>query len=134
MKAQADYRIVIGGLTELGIDPSSRYLLCVSHSGRGVWDLEHRQRVARDYEEPTDSWFSAADRTALGIGPIDGTAIAINGLHFTPTVQAMRVAEQLGYPDEDDEYRGLALSPDGCWFAVGYPDVIEIHRLESEPG
>ena len=62
----------IGGLIAMGFDSSGRYLLTVSHSGRGVYDRTTWQRVARDYE------LSYPEQgKVMGIGPIAGEAIEV---------------------------------------------------------
>jgi len=42
--------IFIGGLVAAGFDPEGKYLLVVSHSGRGVFDTHSWECVARDTE------------------------------------------------------------------------------------
>ena len=61
----------------MGFDPSGRYLLAVSHSGRGVFDTSTWDRVARDYTlaYPTQG-------IAIGIGPIDGQQIPVTELNL----------------------------------------------------
>lgn len=56
----------------MGFDASGRYLLTVSHSGRGVYSADTWERVARDpaLAYPTEG-------KAIGIGPIEGHIIAV---------------------------------------------------------
>ena len=62
----------IGGLVAAGFDPSGRFLLTVSHAGRGVFNTATWERVARDsvlaYPEHGH---------AVGIGPIAGMSIPV---------------------------------------------------------
>jgi len=67
----------VGGLVAMGFDPSGRYLLAVSHNGRGVFDTSTWERVARD-----DSLAYPAHGIAIGIGPIDGQEIQVVGVNF----------------------------------------------------
>jgi len=64
--------LFVGGLVAMGFDPSGRFLLTVTHSGRGVYATETWERVARD---PTLAYQDAGK--ALGIGPIDGQVIDV---------------------------------------------------------
>lgn len=65
----------LGGLVAVGFDPAERFLLVVSHSGRGVFDTNTWQRVARDalLAYPNKGYVG-------GIGPIEGVAIAVTEL------------------------------------------------------
>jgi hypothetical protein len=64
--------LFVGGLVAMGFDASGKYLLTVTHSGRGVFSTDTWQRVARDtaLAYPTDG-------KAVGIGPIDGQTISV---------------------------------------------------------
>lgn len=72
----------IGGLTEVGLAGSDRYLLVVSHAGRGVIDLASGRRVARDEATPASEspWLNRAERQVQGIGPIAAQWIPMIGL------------------------------------------------------
>ena len=72
MSAETPQCLFIGGLVAAGFDPSGKYLLTVSHSGRGVFSTETWERVARDGQLA----YPVAG-IALGIGPIDGISIPI---------------------------------------------------------
>jgi hypothetical protein len=41
-----------GGLTEIALDPSEEYILVVSPSGRGLYELSTGERLARDRAQP----------------------------------------------------------------------------------
>lgn len=64
--------LFVGGLVAMGFDPSGKFLLTVTHSGRGVFATETWERVARD---PTLAYPDAGK--AVGIGPIDGQLIDV---------------------------------------------------------
>src|SRR6185436_7100543 len=67
----------IGGMVAGGFDDTGRYLLIVSHSGRGVFDLDTWLRVARDsvpvYPE---------EGVVGGIGPLEGVAVKVHGIDY----------------------------------------------------
>jgi hypothetical protein len=64
--------LLIGGLVAMGFDETGKYLLTVSHSGRGVFSTINWDRVARDATlvYPTDS-------KAIGIGPLESQVISV---------------------------------------------------------
>lgn len=64
--------LFVGGLVAMGFDATGKYLLTVSHSGRGVFSTDSWERVARDRAAAYPS-----DGKAVGIGPIDGQVIGI---------------------------------------------------------
>ena len=67
----------IGGLIAMGFDPSGRYLITLSHSGRGVFDLRTWERVARDTESayPEHGFVE-------GIGPLNGQRLPVKELNY----------------------------------------------------
>src|SRR5262245_9411824 len=71
----------VGGLTEVGFADDSDFLLIVSSRGRGVVDCRTGEQVARDREEPDDSWYEERRLLAAGIGPLEGKTIRLAGLH-----------------------------------------------------
>jgi hypothetical protein len=62
----------VGGLVAMGFDLTMRYLLTVSHDGRGVFDCVTWQKVARDYELA-----NATDGKVDGIDPLAGCSIDV---------------------------------------------------------
>jgi hypothetical protein len=64
--------LFVGGLVAMGFDATGKFLLTVTHSGRGVFATETWERVARD---PTLAYPDAGK--AVGIGPIDGQEIDV---------------------------------------------------------
>jgi hypothetical protein len=67
----------VGGLVAIGFDPTGRYVLTVSHAGRGVFDALTWQRVARDASPayPTDG-------EAVGIGPLAGQRLKVSEIDY----------------------------------------------------
>jgi hypothetical protein len=64
--------LFVGGLVAAGFDASGRFLLTVSHTGRGVFAVGTWERVARDSKLAyPESGFAA------GIGPIEGQKIKV---------------------------------------------------------
>jgi hypothetical protein len=62
----------VGGLVAAGFDETGRYLLTISHSGRGVFDTSTWQQVTRDVRDAYPD-----NGVGIGIGPIDGEKIAV---------------------------------------------------------
>lgn len=70
----------VGGLTEVGFAEDADLLLVVSSQGRGVFNCETGERVARDRESPDNGWYDEYHLQALGIGPLEGKIIRLAGL------------------------------------------------------
>jgi hypothetical protein len=68
----------IGGLVAAGLDPTGKYLLAVSHSGRGVFSTATWERLARNSHLAYPQ-----NRFAVGIGPIDGLRIPVTEIDYT---------------------------------------------------
>ena len=56
----------------MGFDASGKYLLTVSHSGRGVFSADTWERLARDA-----AVIYPADGKTHGIGPLEGQLIGV---------------------------------------------------------
>jgi hypothetical protein len=69
----------VGGLTDLGFSKSNPYLLVISSQGRGVFDCNTGEKVARDDESYGD-WFNERELKCRGIGPIESEEILTSGL------------------------------------------------------
>lgn len=67
----------VGGLVAVGFDPTGKYVLTVSHSGRGVFETRTWRRVARDplLAYPTDG-------VAVGIGPVAGQRLMVSEIDY----------------------------------------------------
>jgi hypothetical protein len=76
----------VGGLVAVGCDAAERFLLTVSHSGRGVFSTETWERLARRHEVvyPTDGRIE-------GIGPLEGMSIRVIE-SYDGSVMRLRVA------------------------------------------
>jgi len=101
--------LFVGGLVAMGFDPSGKFLLTVTHSGRGVFATETWERVARD---PALAYPETGK--AVGIGPIDGQVIDVQ---------------------ERDERREQIVmqSPDGRFRLLGESDGITISEQGGSP-
>jgi hypothetical protein len=64
--------LLVGGLVAMGFDATGKYLLTVTHSGRGVFTTDTWERVSRD-----SALAYPIDGKAVGIGPIDGQLITV---------------------------------------------------------
>ncbi len=67
----------IGGLVAAGFDPSGRFLLTVSHDGRGVYDTNNWERVARDYDlaYPENGYAIGIDLSQVYVFPLQSVKI-----------------------------------------------------------
>lgn len=82
----------VGGLVAAGFDPTGKFLLTVSASGRGVLSVGSWEKVARD----TKLAYPENGR-AIGIGPIDGISIPIEEMDYE--------TEELRFESPDGRYR-----------------------------
>ncbi|TWT77137.1 hypothetical protein Pla123a_25680 [Posidoniimonas polymericola] len=74
------FQSCIGGLTEIGFTEDSRHLLVVSSQGRGVFDANSGERIARDISD--DGYrYDTGTLVAEGFGPIGSADVSISGLH-----------------------------------------------------
>jgi hypothetical protein len=122
--------LLMGDTLAVGFTSDSRFLLVVSVSGRGLYDIESGRKVARD-PSPGDmaAWYR--DTEADGIGPAAGATVAISGID-SPTADAVtamlapfKVDEQLS------AFKGACISGNGRFLAIAYLDVVELYR---QPG
>jgi hypothetical protein len=74
--------VPVGGLTAVGFSATERYLLVLSHDGRGVLESATGQRVARNRESPRhDSpWLKESARLIEGVPPVESEWIEAAGL------------------------------------------------------
>jgi hypothetical protein len=82
----------VGGLVAAGFDRTGKYLLTVSHSGRGLFSADTWQRVARDA-----ALAYPKGGTAIGIGPIEGQSVPIIEMNYE--------TEQLILNSPDGQFR-----------------------------
>ena len=93
----------------MGFDATGRYLLTVTHSGRGVFAVGTWERVARD---PKLAYPDAGK--AVGIGPIDGQVIEVH--------------------ERDEKREQISMkSPDGRFQLLGDSEGIAITELGASP-
>jgi hypothetical protein len=69
----------VGGLTDVGFVDSSDLVICLSSTGRGLFDCISGSRVARDDDPEFE--FDTGNLTVEGIGPLAGTAIRTAGMY-----------------------------------------------------
>lgn len=72
----------VGGLTEIAFDLAQEYVLVVSASGRGLYELSSGERVARDYAQPRydSDWLDERHHRVRGIGPLESYWLDAVGL------------------------------------------------------
>jgi hypothetical protein len=75
----------VGGLVAMGFDSTGRYVLAISHNGRGVFDSTTWKRVARD-----DAKAYPVRGVGIGIGPIDGEHVPVKEIDYQSGVVNLR--------------------------------------------
>jgi hypothetical protein len=133
----------IGGLTELGFVRDTNLVMVVSHQGRGLFDCELGERVARDSSTTYSEWFDGNVPAAIGIGAAGSGWIAVSGLAGGRGIDA--TAEGWRATASDDEVllvgptesqvisdpvsgiRAFSFSAQGQFFALGTPADLSIY-------
>ena len=69
--------LFVGGLVAAGFDPTGKFLLTISHDGRGLFTVGSWERVARD---PQLAYPEGG--VAIGIGPIEGMRIPVTEMDY----------------------------------------------------
>jgi len=102
---QETTHLLVGGLVAMGFDPSGKFLLTVSHSGRGLFAVGTWERIARDPAVlyPTQS-------AIQGIGPLAGVSVSLH--------ERNERIEQI-----------VIRSPDGRFELLGESDGITVRAL-----
>jgi hypothetical protein len=116
------FRVHAGGVTAVGIDPSSKYLVVVSHSGRGVFLLSDGCRVARDYTVEGE-WYIGTK--CQGIGPLEGVVVRIYGIG-SPTPENVLAMIPENTSEQLTEFKGAVISDDSKFLCVAYGDGIHV--------
>jgi WD40 repeat protein len=139
--------LAIGGVTDVGFSDCGRYLLVISHSGRGLFDLASGNLVARDSAPVPESDRDDFAHTVAGFGPIEGEQVSVAGLWGGSLPQATssgwelaqlasdafelrgRGAQVLLHTDE--EIRAIGFHPDGSILLVACSPDITIWQLDT---
>ena len=122
----------IGGLAEVGFLESSDLLLVISSNGRGLFDCESGERLARD--QPPDFEYDQNNLLARGIGPVEDKWIRTAGLSggglAAATADGWRLKSlTLVWPHDF-----VFLSPPGHWVlgpAFGKPGDVTKFQIQS---
>ena len=69
--------LFVGGLVAAGFDPAGKFLLTISHAGRGLFTVGGWERVARDSQLAYPE-----GGVAIGIGPIEGMRIPVSEMVY----------------------------------------------------
>ncbi|HVY69546.1 MAG TPA: hypothetical protein VHH73_06430 [Verrucomicrobiae bacterium] len=118
--------LVAREVTSIGIDPASKYVVVISHSGRGLFKLSDGRRVAKD-TLVFGPWYYGAQ--CDGFGPLHGVKIPIFGFgHKTPPV-ILQELERSEIKYSVGDLRGVAISPDRQFLGVGYTDEIQLYKV-----
>jgi hypothetical protein len=81
-------RIPVGGLLAAGFGLGGELVLVVSSTGRGVFDGRTGERLARVRETVDNTCYREEDGFAIGIGPLGGGRVAVDGLNHRCRVLA----------------------------------------------
>lgn len=104
----------IGGLLAIGFGRDDRYLLVESHQGRGVFDCETMEKIARDDREQFGDPSDAYRLRCTGIGPLENESVWVAGLfggglaRITSDGWSIRCV-QVPWPNEE-----LIVEPPNC--------------------
>jgi hypothetical protein len=98
--------LLVGGLVAMGFDPTGKFLLTVSHAGRGVFSTDTWQRVARD---PTVLY--PRNGSIQGIGPLAGVEVSL--------AERNEQREQVTLQSPDGKYELLGESDGITLWALG---------------
>lgn len=119
----------MGGTTNLGFSPDSKYLLVITSSGRSLYDVKTMEMISRD-RDLSFKWHR--DTEADGIGPCEGIIIPINGIHAEIPNDIMDEISDFDLDSFITEFKGAAITPDNKVLAIGYSSDIQIYnQLET---
>ena len=122
MSWQTRYVFKVGGLSDMGLDTTERYLLTASTSGRGVFDLHTGQRVARDCE--VDKAY-AENGELEGIGILAGKNVPVWGL-FGHTPPGWLQDEAARMDQGVTEIKSVLSARRGDWLILGHSDAVYV--------
>jgi hypothetical protein len=101
--------VFIGGMVAGAFDESGKYLLAVSHAGRGVFETSTWERVARDTELAYPK-----KGLAVGIGPLAGVTLKVHEIDYATGVLEFT-------------------SPDGAWLLHYTEGTLTISSAHATP-
>lgn len=64
----------------LGLGAAERHIMAITWNGRGVFDCQTGEKVARDYDMDIFGWMNNQTLTAEGIGPLEGERVRVVGI------------------------------------------------------
>ncbi len=73
-------QFALAGTQAVGFANNSDYLLVVSSNGRGLFDCQKGEKIARDYED-IDDYYDHIALEAKGIGHLENEVIKMSGRH-----------------------------------------------------
>lgn len=109
----------VGGVCGVGFSADGKWFMVVSHNGRGLFDCQTSERIARDPSHGYGS-FDDASETVSGLGPLEGQRVPVTAIRGPiptrrqlPTttgdgweVSWQEAEERLGMPDTPIYLRG----------------------------
>lgn len=126
--------IAVGGFEALGFSRDSRYLLIVSSSGRGVYDSESGERLARDSSDGAGDWYNLEALMVKGIGPLADQSIIVAGIHGggLPLVTLDGWVADLLAPDWPSNFVTLSPSGSSPWVQDQATRVARVAPVDSD--
>lgn len=119
----------VGGLSDMGFDPTERYVLIASSSGLGLFDLTDGARVARNshfergYADPDSG-------TVEGIGLLDGRQVTMFGLFGHPVSRKL-LNEAAPLEHGVTELKSVLRTSDGQTLILGHSDGAYVFQRQN---
>jgi hypothetical protein len=107
--------IAVGGLTHLGVSAADgvELVLAISQGGRGLFN-DQGTLVARDADEPVESWLDEFGLEAVGIGPLADRRVRVAGLAGGGLPTSTRDGWHVSSLPIDWPHDLVILEPPGC--------------------
>lgn len=110
----------VGGLVDMGFDPTERYLLVASSSGLGLFDLADGARVARD-DDFVLGYADSDTGTVEGIGLLEGQRVLMFGIFGHPVSRKLMI-EARPLEHGVTELKSVLRTADGRTLILGHSD------------
>ena len=123
--------IPVGGLLDMGLDASERFLLVGSTAGRGVFEPASGERVARDRDEES-GYAEQPDGVLDGIGPLSGSRVPVYGVCGRRVPDSL-LAEAALLDNEVTELKSVLTTRDGGTLLAGWSDGVGVFTRASPP-
>lgn len=122
---------MVGGLIGVGFGANDRYLLVISHDGRGIIDCETLEKVGRDPDSSYE-WLDESSLNAEGIGPLEGEIVPVAGLaggSLSDQTSDGWIAQHIEFPGHEEHL--IIEAPNGSTSDID-PDVRRLRPPTTE--